>query len=119
VKKEPALKTLTVQVNYSGLTIPTTVYLTNVPWPKDPLEDQERFLQEEKSATIPASVRQSVRNLQKLAYQNNVSFVDLVAYALRANVVSANSKATLTKKKNQIVRELTNNWRRCARISGR
>ncbi len=59
------------------MTYPFYVYLTNVPWPKDPLEDQIRWLEEERGGTVSQEVREKFRSLQKAAHFNNISFQDL------------------------------------------
>ncbi len=99
VASSPGMTRFTVPADINGLTYPMYVYITNVPWPKDPLEDQARWLLEEQGGTIPEEVRERFRALQTAAHQNNidlqelcklheiasadkVSFPDLCTYAL-------------------------------------
>jgi len=79
VKSSPGLKRIEISADFNGLTYPFQVYLTNVPWPKDPLEDQARWLSEERGGTIPEEVRETFRTLQKTAHQNNINFQELGA----------------------------------------
>jgi serine/threonine protein kinase len=81
-KKSPGMKRFTVPCDFNGLKYPFNVYVTEVPWPKDPLEDQARWLWEKRGGTIPKEVREAFNKLHKIAYENKVSFQDLCVYAL-------------------------------------
>ena len=70
--------------DFGGVQYPFHVYVTNVPWPKHPLEGQARWLREERGGTIPQGVMDTFRRLQKIAHENDVSFVDLCVEALAA-----------------------------------
>ena len=59
-----------------------SIYITSGIPGKDPLEDQARALAEDYDFVITEEVRNSFRELQKLAQKNNVSFQDLCDYAL-------------------------------------
>lgn len=76
------MKRFTVPCDFDGIKYPFHVYITNVPPPKHPLEDQARWLKEERGGTIPAEVMDAFARLQKIAQENKVSFVDLCVYAL-------------------------------------
>jgi tetratricopeptide (TPR) repeat protein len=76
------MKRFTVPCDIGGVKYPFHVYVTNVPWPKHPLEDQARWLREERGGTIPKEVMDSFKRLQNIAHENKVSFVDLCVYAL-------------------------------------
>ncbi len=81
-KSSPGMKRFTVPCDFAGVKYPFQIYITEVPWPKDPLEDQARWLLVERGGTIPEEVRDSFRRLHKIAHENNVSFQDLCVYAL-------------------------------------
>lgn len=76
------IKRFTVPCDFSGIKYPFYIYVTDVPPPKHPLADQARWLKEERGGTIPQEVMDSFARLQKIAQENNVSFVDLCVYAL-------------------------------------
>ena len=76
------MKRFTVPCDLDGIKFPFYLYVTNVPWPKHPLEGQARWLREERGGTVPQDVLDSFRGLQKIAHENNVSFVDLCVLAL-------------------------------------
>lgn len=76
------MKRFTIPCDFSGIKYPFHVYVTNVAWPKHPLEDQARWLKEERGGTIPKDVMDSFEKLHKIAHENNVSFVELCVYAL-------------------------------------
>lgn len=80
VKK--GMKRFTVPADFDGVKHPFHVYFMDVLWPKDPLEDQARWLKEERGGIIPEEVRESFRKLHKIAHENKVSFMDLCVYAL-------------------------------------
>jgi serine/threonine protein kinase/tetratricopeptide (TPR) repeat protein len=73
----PGFKRIAIPAVFNGLKYPFYVYITEVPWPKDPLEDQARWLEEERGGTIPGDVRESFRRLHALAHERKVSFQDL------------------------------------------
>ncbi len=76
------MKRFTVPCDFAGRKYPFHVYVTNVPYPNHPLENQARWLREERGGVIPEEVMDSFARLQKIAHENNVSFVDLCVYAL-------------------------------------
>ena len=77
VRTSPGLKRMTIPAEFNGLRYPFQVYITNVPWPKDPLEDQARWLSEERGGVIPEDVRAKFRRVHALAHERNVSFQEL------------------------------------------
>jgi tetratricopeptide (TPR) repeat protein len=79
---EKGMKRFTIPCDFNGVKYPFHVYIMDVRWPKDPLEDQARWLEEERGGKIPEEVRESFRKLHKIAHENNVSFQDLCVYAL-------------------------------------
>jgi tetratricopeptide (TPR) repeat protein/tRNA A-37 threonylcarbamoyl transferase component Bud32 len=97
--KLPGMKRFTVPAEFGGLKYPLHVYISEVPWPKDPLEDQARWLEEERGGTIPEEVRESFRKLHKIAHENNVSFQDLCVYALGTANEAADPKTLKDDKK--------------------
>ncbi|HVA51057.1 MAG TPA: DUF2610 domain-containing protein [Pirellulales bacterium] len=76
------MKRFTVPCDFDGIKQPFYFYITNVPPPTHPLEEQARWLKEERGGTIPKEVMDSFAKLQTIAHENNVSFVDLCVYAL-------------------------------------
>lgn len=77
-----SMKRFTVPVDFDGIKYPFHVYVTEVKWPKHPIEDQARWLKEIRGGIIPPEVMDSFTKLHKIAHDNNVSFVDLCVYAL-------------------------------------
>ncbi len=71
------MKLFTVPCDFDGITYPTGIYVTNVPWPTNPLEGQARWLWEERRGKIPQNVMDSFLRVQRIAHENNVSFVEL------------------------------------------
>ena len=82
VLKEYGMKRFTIPTDFGGIKYPFHVYITDVPWPTDPLADQARWVSEMRGGTIPEDVRESFRKLHKIAHENNVPFTDLAVYAL-------------------------------------
>jgi eukaryotic-like serine/threonine-protein kinase len=80
------MKRFAVPCDFNGLKYSFYVYVSNVPWPKHPLEDQARWLKEDRGGTIPKDVMDSFARLQKIARDNDVSFKDLCVYALGKDV---------------------------------
>lgn len=95
--KKKGMKKFTVPCDFNGVKYPFDVYIMDVRWPKDPLEDQARWLEEERGGTIPEPVRESFRKLHKLAHDNNVSYQDLCVYALGTASKRAGSTAPAPK----------------------
>jgi tetratricopeptide (TPR) repeat protein len=95
--KLPGMKRFTIPCDFNGLKYPFHVYVTDVPWPKDPLEDQARWLEEVRGGTIPKEVRESFRKLHKIAHDNKVSFQDLCLYALGAAAAKEGKKLKIEK----------------------
>jgi tetratricopeptide (TPR) repeat protein len=83
----PATKRYNYSYELDGVKYPLSVYITNVPWPQDPLADQARSVPELNGGTIPVEVREFFRRLHKIAYENNYSFVDFCE-----RVISASSR---------------------------
>jgi tetratricopeptide (TPR) repeat protein len=76
------MKRFTVPCDFDGIKYPFWVYVTNVPWPNHPLANQARWLREERGGIIPQSVMDTFARLQKVAHENNISYVDLCMSAL-------------------------------------
>lgn len=79
---EGAMKRFTVDADFNGTRYPIYVYVTNIPLPKHPLEDQARWLMEERGGTIPTETMDRYKRLQEIAAENKVSFAELCVYAL-------------------------------------
>lgn len=79
-----SMKRYTVNCDFGGVIHPLDLYLTNVPWPKDPLEDQARWLLEERGGKIPEDVREWVRTQHKLAHEKQILFTDQMVAAVAA-----------------------------------
>lgn len=82
MESSTGMKRFTIPCDFNGVKYPFHVYVTNVKWPTDPLEDQAKWLEEIRGGTIPKDVRESFQRLHKIAHENNVSFIDLCVYAL-------------------------------------
>jgi tetratricopeptide (TPR) repeat protein len=102
-KPASGMKRFAVAANLSGLRYNFFVYITNVPWPKDPLEDQARWLLVERGGIIPQDVRDAFRKLQKIAYENNVDFKELCVKTLGDGSVTEKRKPTLQQAKSRLV----------------
>jgi serine/threonine-protein kinase len=75
--KLPGLKRFPLPADFNGLKYPFHIYITDVPWPKDPLEDQARWLEEVRGGTIPEEYRIRFKELHRIAHERGVSFQDL------------------------------------------
>jgi len=73
----PGMKRFTISADFGGIKYAFYIYITNVKWPKHPLEDQARWLKEVRGGTIPQDVMDTFGRLSKLAHDNNSSFVDV------------------------------------------
>ena len=102
----PEMKRFNFTYDLNGVRYPNPVFITNVPWPKDPLEDQARYLEDLNGGTIPPEVRESFRKLHKIAYENNVSYIDLCVYAMNANIVSDAKKEEFNKTKKKLLADI-------------
>jgi tetratricopeptide (TPR) repeat protein len=98
-KSTPETKQFNYNYDLGGASYSFTVHITNLPWPKDPLEDQARCLQERNGGVIPTSLRDSFRRLHKYAYENNLSFVEYCQSVIRTSSGSEPVKAELKKTK--------------------
>jgi tetratricopeptide (TPR) repeat protein len=105
-KSTPGIRRFTIPCIFSGLRYPFHVYVTNVPWPKDPLEDQARWLLEERGGTIPEDVRELFRKTHKTAHENNVSFMDLATSNLGKDPAAESKKEDLNKTKKKLLAEI-------------
>ena len=74
---EYSIKRFTIPTDFGGVHYPLSVYITNIPWPTDPLADQARWVKELRGGEIPEDVRENFRKLHKFAHDNNVSFTEL------------------------------------------
>ncbi len=77
-----SMKRFTVPCDFSGTKYPFHVYVTDLKWPKHPLEDQALWLKNVRGGVIPEEVMVSFGKLHKIAYENNVSLGNLCVYAL-------------------------------------
>ena len=82
--KSPKTKKFTIPCDFGGVKAPFDVYITETPPHIDPLQDQARWLWEERGGKIPEDVRVAFRKLRALAAKNKVSFQDLCVDALKA-----------------------------------
>ena len=73
----PGMKRFTISADFGGIKYAFFIYITNVKWPKHPLEDQARWLKEVRGGTIPQGVMDTFGRLSKLAHDNNKSLVDV------------------------------------------
>jgi len=105
-KSTPETKPFYYSYDQAGVRFPLTVFITNVPWPKDPLEDQARCVQEQYGGTIPTDVREYFRKLHKLAYENNWSFVDFCQQVLGASSGPDQKKEELTRTKAKLLADI-------------
>lgn len=85
MKKEVGMRRFTIPCDFSGRKFPFHVYISDCPWPKDPLEDQVRWLEEVRGGTMSEDVRVSFREVHKIAYENNLSLQNVVSVLFRAN----------------------------------
>jgi serine/threonine protein kinase len=85
------MKRFTVPCDFNGVKYPFNIYVTDVKWPKHPIEDQARWLLEVRGGVVPAEVMDAFARLHKIAYENNVSFGDLCVYALGTAAVDAHN----------------------------
>jgi hypothetical protein len=88
----PGMKRFTIPAVFNGLKYKFHIYISNVPWPKDPLEDQARWLEEERGGTIPEDIRESFRKLHKKAHETNQSYIDLCVAELGSTTGPATGK---------------------------
>jgi tetratricopeptide (TPR) repeat protein len=70
-------KQFTIASDFSGIRYPFIVYITNVAWPKHPLEDQARWLNETSGGTVPKDLMDLFGRLNKQAHDNNQRLVDV------------------------------------------
>jgi tetratricopeptide (TPR) repeat protein len=89
------MKRFTVPCDFNGIKYPFQVYIMDLKWPKHPLEDQARWLLEERGGIIPKEVMDSFERLRKIAHENNVSFQDLCVYALGTVKTEEEQKLTV------------------------
>ena len=85
----------TVPCDFNGIKYPFHVFVTNITWPKHPLEDQERWLREVRGGTLSREVMDAFHRLHKAAHENNVSFVDLCVYTLGTAPAGKGEKLTI------------------------
>ena len=116
-KSTPETQYFYYNYDLGGVNYPLTVRITNVPWPKDPLEDQARCLQETNGGTIPTDIRESFRRLHKYAYENNVSFIEHCKNVIRANVRPDSEKEELKKTKARLTAHIATLTQARAKIS--
>jgi TPR repeat protein len=81
---DQAVKKFTVPCVVKGRAgkVPMEVYITNAFKGNHPLEEEERRLMDDYEATLPKEVKDSFNRVYEISRQNNVSFVELVEYAL-------------------------------------
>jgi len=76
------MKKFTIPCKFGSLKAPFDVYIGEPSKNESPLKYQARWLLKERGGIIPEPVMESFHKLQYLALKNNVSFEDLVVYAL-------------------------------------
>jgi tetratricopeptide (TPR) repeat protein len=64
----PGKKSWTLMADFDGIKYPYSFDVTNVTWPKHPLEDQARWLKEVRGGTIPKAVMDSFEQMNKVAH---------------------------------------------------
>jgi tetratricopeptide (TPR) repeat protein len=74
-----------VPCDFGGRKYRISIYVSDCPWPRDPLEDQARWLEEIRGGVIPLEVRDSFRKLHQIAHENQMSFKELCAYAMESS----------------------------------
>ena len=67
----------TFNADYDGIKYATTVYVTNVTWPKHPLEDQARCLKETRGGTIPQGIMDEFGKYSKIAHDTNKPLLEV------------------------------------------
>jgi len=76
------VKKFSIPCDFSGQSIPVTLYI-GAPHPEyHPLHFQGSWLSSEKGGVIPNDVMESIEKLRNLAKKNNVSFEELCFYAI-------------------------------------
>ncbi|MFO0908574.1 MAG: DUF2610 domain-containing protein [Isosphaeraceae bacterium] len=80
--EKPGFRSYTVPANFSGIRSQMTVYVSNVPWPKNPLEDQARWLKEVNGGIIDPEAMTLFHNLQQKAHDQKASLIEVCAAAI-------------------------------------
>jgi tetratricopeptide (TPR) repeat protein len=112
VATEPAMRRFPIDADFDGLKYSFYIYITNIPWPKDPLEDQARWLEEERGGTIRQKDRENFRMLQSRAHANNDSFVELCDKAFaKDDPADAKNVEKYKKKKAALLAEIADRSR--------
>jgi tetratricopeptide (TPR) repeat protein len=81
-RRAGGMKGFTIPCDFNGIKYPFHIYVTDLKYPKHPLEDQARWLLEERGGRVPPEVMDAFGWLHKMAYEDNVSLQDLCVYAL-------------------------------------
>jgi serine/threonine protein kinase/TPR repeat protein/uncharacterized RDD family membrane protein YckC len=93
MQNAPSRKKFTVPCNFGGVEAPFDIYIGNIPWPRDPLADQVRWLKELRGGEFKSEVLDAFRKVQKIAHDNNVNFPELCVSALEAVKKEAEKKS--------------------------
>jgi len=67
----------TILADFAGIRYAIIVYVTNVTWPKHPLEEQARWLKEVRGGTIPQDVMDRFDRMNKVAHDTNKTLIDV------------------------------------------
>jgi tetratricopeptide (TPR) repeat protein len=107
VGADKGVKRFTVPLTLNGRPWRSWVYVSNhVPQTLlDPMEDQDRVLQEDHGVRIPKEIRDSFNRLYKIAMEKKVSFGELCAYSLRSDGDSPTDPVARAKAKEAIDRQ--------------
>src|SRR5262249_25119868 len=66
----------TIMADFDGIKYPYVFRVTNVTWPKHPLEDQTRWLKEVRGGTIPKAVMNIFDNMNKTAHEQKRTLLE-------------------------------------------
>lgn len=76
------MKKFTINCDFGGQMAPFTIYIGKPKEGNHPLDNQAKWLADNRGGTIPGEVMEAVAKLQELAKKNNVSLEELCVYAL-------------------------------------
>jgi hypothetical protein len=99
--QSPGMKRFTVPTDFGGVKYPFYVYVLDraKEYPYTGIRDQVEWVKEARGGKVPEDVITSFDKLQKIAWDNEVSFQDLCIYALGAASKDSNDVNTLMKGK--------------------
>jgi hypothetical protein len=76
------MKKFTVPCSFGGKKAPFNIYIGGASTKRHPLYYQALWLKSVRSGEVPPEVMESFQKLADIAHENNVSFEELVVYAL-------------------------------------